>query len=199
MKFLIFLSLLFSFSVLSQPMLNDNEFNLEYHLPKHCFKKVLSKCPSSKLNLSIWAGKVNQKLQATLIYKLSGKDGVGKVGGQLWYKLTPEFWIGGETSGALHEIDFDHEIFLAYKFHYGHAFFIPYVGILLQTEHFGSAGAKLYLSENRKINFGGEYRFASKSHPEEAVLYTGFKFSKKDIKDLFEIFNFDFGLEEEEK
>lgn len=173
MKYLIFLPLLLSYAAIAQPMLNDSELVLEYHLPKECLKKDIYNCSTAKANASFHYGKTGD-LQYTAVFKMSGDQ--YKLGGQAWYKINPYFWVGFETAGDL-KLDLDHEMFFAGNFEYGDFTIFPYGSIFLDTEHFGSLSVLVYFKK-RLVKFGSEYRFGNDKTSNELVLFAGFKVNK---------------------
>lgn len=189
MKFLILILGFFSFLAVGQPMLNPYELNVEYHIPEQCWDKNFATCSSNKIVINMYSGSITDAAQFSVVTKVSGKTGVGKVGGQLWYRFSDSLWIGGESSTSFHKLDLDHEIFFAYQIGFGAFTFFPYVGILLATEHFGTVGAKNYIGKN--FSWGGEVRFGDedKGISKEFIVIAGFKVNDKDIKNLFKIFN----------
>ena len=181
-------------SVEAQPMLNPHELVLEYHLPKDCLKskEKFFNCSNTKASLSLMSGNLGS-VQTTLLAKLSGDK--GKVGGQMWMKINNYFWIGTELVSNL-SLDADYEVFGALELNYGGYSFFPYGAFHLKSEHFASGGLSMYLTEDKSLKLGAEYKHGD--NPEVVVLI-GASIPKKAFNELKVNFGKFLGIGEEKK
>ena len=181
--FLIAIIAIIAFSAVkayTQPTLSPHELNIEYITSMSCFSEMKAECGKSKLTASILSGTLMDRLQTTMIYKLSGDK--GKLGGQSWLKINKFIWLGWETTSDL-MLELDHELFAAVQLPHDDFTFITFGSMHLQQETLGSIGVILYYQKLIKLGFEVKYQEDLES-PLLGIL-AGFQLSAKDFKEFF--------------
>lgn len=162
-----------SWAVVAQPLLNKQEFVLEYTL-----KNDISK---PKISASIFSSSLG-KIQTVGVYKLSGKH--GQLGGQVWVQANEYVWLGMESVSNI-ELDLDHELFIAGQFSYKKITLLPFMSVQLSTESLGTVGAIVYLSKLIKV--GGEMKFHKESKDKHYAVLFGLRLDGDVLKKIQDI------------
>ena len=146
--------------------------------------KCITCINQSEIEINLLSGSSN-KFQTNAIFKLSGKS--GELGSQMFLKLNPYLWLGGEVSSNLN-FDVNHKFYFAFDIKSKFIHFFPYVSFILKKQAIGGAGFKLYLF--KQISLGFSYDL---DHPEISA-EEALNLSHKEKRPIRQNFSFSFGM-----
>ena len=174
MKQLLFTLLFASGLSFSQPLLHTNELVLSVETPMNCVTEP-SSCSTDQtaLTTQLISGTVGD-VQASAVAKLSGKE--GKLGGQAWFKVNKNTWLGGSSVTNLH-FEMEHALYVALQGQFGAYEVFPFIIAELRDEALGGAGIKIYTPQ--LITLELEWKTSAKYMTNTIIFSAGFVISPK--------------------
>ena len=194
--FVCVLALFISQCVFSQPLKNAEEIVFEIH-DVHLYHETgdfAKYMDDIKISASIVSGKLGN-FQTSAIFKVTGEKAA--LGGQAWYKVGKNFWLGGEATTDM-KLKIGSELMASYEINTDKWTIYPYFSVLVKKEKLGSLGLKLHYK--KLFSFGMEVKKIVDAKPKvvektflnylqndyKASFFIGVPLDKKVVKKLFD-------------